>query len=332
MAKLTSKRVKGKEYLYLEESLRVRNKVRKVSKYLGPKGKVSPQMVKEAEAEYGKEIIPKKAELLVLLSEIKHYEYPLNYEEVKKLEEMNLKYKQIMCNLHHKDLDDLNKRFITNYVFESNALEGNSLTLKNVAEIVFENRISTGKDLREIYDAQNSYNAFLYLRKVRTQITHYFIIKLHAMLIKNIDDRLGYRKVPIVILGKPRLTLPEPEKVHHKMEELLNWYYMHEDNLHPLELAFKFHSKFERIHPFCDGNGRVGRFLLNYILMKKGYFPIIIRKNTRNAYLKALEAADRGKWLVLMRFALKHYKETFRKFFEIYYQYSFSTTINIKNE
>lgn len=326
MAKLTLKKVKGKDYLYLEESLRVGDKVRKLSKYLGPKGKVSKLMLREAEAEYETESLSLKAELSIKLHNINHYEYPLNYEEAKKIEEMNLKYKEIMRKLHPKDLDDLNQRFIANYVFESNALEGNSLTLKNVAEIVFENRISTGKNLREIYDAKNSYNAFLYLQKIRTPLTHDFIIKLHAMLMKNIDSRLGYRSVPIMLIGKPLFNAPVPKKVHLMMEKLLSWYNAHEDKIHPLELAFKFHSKFEKIHPFCDGNGRGGRFLLNYILMRKGYFPIIIRKTTRNAYLKALEAADRGEWMVLMRFALKHYKETFRKFFEVYYEYAISTT------
>lgn len=321
MAKLTIKNIKGRKYIYLEESLRVGDKVRKLSKYLGPKEKVTKFMVKEAEAEYSKEIIQKKAEMRVSLSGIKHYEYPLSETEAKKLEEMNLKYKEIIHQLHSKDLDDLNKRFIANYVFESNALEGNSLTLRNVAEIVFENRISTGKDLGEIYDAQNSYGTFLFLQQTRTQITHDFIIKLHTLLMKNIDDRLGYRKVPIMLLGKPRFNAPSPKNVHPEMEKLLNWYYAHEDKMHPLELAFKFHSKFERVHPFCDGNGRVGRFLLNYILMKKCYFPMIIRKTTRSTYLKALEAADREKWIVLMRFALKHYKKTFQKFFEMYWEY-----------
>lgn len=333
MTKLTLKKIKGRDYLYLEESLRIGNKVRKLSKYLGPKNKVTNLMIKEAEAEYGEESISRKAELSASIKHqnITHYEYPLNYEEAKKIEEMNLKHKEIVHKLHPKDLDDLNQRFIANYVFESNALEGNSLTLKNVAEIVFEHRISTGKNLREIYDAQNSYNTFLYLQKIRTSITHEFIIKLHAMLMNNIDNRLGYRTVPIMLLGKPRFNPPEPEKVHNEMEVLLNWYHAHEDKMHPLELAFKFHSKFEMIHPFCDGNGRVGRALLNYILLRRGYFPIIIRKTTRNTYLKALEVADREKWIVLMRFALKHYKETFRKFFEVYYKYAVSTTHNEKN-
>ena len=234
---------------------------------------------------------------------------------------MNFRYKEIIKNLHRKNLEDLNKRFIANYVFESNALEGNSLTLKNVAEIVFENRISNGKDLREVYDAQNSYKAFLFLQKTRKKITHEFITKLHSMILDKIDDRKGYRKIPAIIIGKPGTKLTKPEYIYREMSNLIKWYKNNENSIYPLELAFKFHAKFEKIHPFADGNGRVGRFLLNYILIRKGYFPIIIRKTTRDKYMNSLEVADRGNFIVLIRFALNYYKETFRKFFEVYYRY-----------
>jgi Fic family protein len=105
------------------------------------------------------------------------------------------------------------------------------------------------------------------------------------------------------------------------MNALLKWYKKNQETMYPLELAFKFHAQFEKIHPFCDGNGRVGRLLINYILLKKGYFPIIIRKTLRNQYIKALEAADRKKWVPIMRFAIKNYKRTFRQFFEVYYKH-----------
>lgn len=318
------RKVKGTEYAYLERSIRINNKIRKISKYLGPKDKLTKKIIEKQTALFEEEYIKNKSKMITKWLKL---EYPLAIEDIETIEQMKDKYDNIIKNLHTKDVEDLNKRFIANYVFETNALEGNSLTLKNVAEIVFEKRIAKGKDLREIYDAQNSYNLFLYLQKINTRISHEFIIKIHSMLIDKIDDRTGYRTVPVIILGRPDSLLPGPSKVHQEMDLLLKWYYENEKKMYPLELAFKFHAKFEKIHPFCDGNGRVGRFLLNYILMQKGYFPVIIRRINREAYLRALEAADNKSWIVIMRFAIKHYKETFRKFFEIYAKHA----VNLSN-
>ncbi len=321
MPRLNIKTIKGKPYAYLEESIRVGKQVKKISKYLGPYTKTL--YIKEEAAKYNSEFLQKETQIRTdhLLNTITH-QYPITAEEIQKIEEMNQQYKYIKSHLHLKNIEDLNKRFIANYVFETNALEGNSLTLKNVSEILFEHRISTAKNLREIYDAQNSYNTFLWLQQTRTQINHDLILKIHSQLLQNIDDRLGYRDVPIILLGKPLAKLSSPEKIYEDMTKLLEWYQQNETLLHPLELAFKFHAQFEKIHPFCDGNGRVGRLLLNYILLKKNYFPLIIRKTSRSQYIKTLAAADRKKYIPLLRFALLNYKKTFRNFFEIYYRYA----------
>ena len=191
MVEFILRTIKGKKYAYLEESVRIDNSIRKVSKYLGPSKNLTKKDIEENKIAFKNELVKRKAKLKanILKKRIRKTEYPLDFDEINEIEEMNFKYREIIRTLHSKNLEDLNKRFVANYVFESNALEGNSLTLKNVAEIVFENRISRGKDLREIYDAQNSYKTFLFLQSCRIKLSHDFIIKIHSMVMKKIDDK-----------------------------------------------------------------------------------------------------------------------------------------------
>lgn len=313
--------LKGETYLYLGKSVRIQDKVYKISKYLGKKANFSENIIKKKIKEFALETDAKIISLII--NQIKNryrFSYPINLEEIKKIEEMNLKYKSIKNSLNKKDWIDIKKRFIANFVFESNALEGNSLTLKNFSEIIFENKMINSANLREVYDAKNSYRVFSSLFGSRKEITESFIIDLHKKIMKNIDDRFGYKKIPNIILGR-NIKLTSPEKVKEEIIGLINWYQKNKDGLYPLELAFIFHNKFEKIHPFSDGNGRVGRMLLNYILIKKRYYPIILRKSQRTRYLKALQAADNNRYIPLMRFALERTKETYRKFFEVYYEY-----------
>ena len=97
--------------------------------------------------------------------------------------------------------------------------------------------------------------------------------------------------------------------------------YNNKDNIPPLQKAALFHGKFEKIHPFEDGNGRVGRLLINIILLNNGYPPLIIRKTHRVSYFNALEAFDNGHPDKLYRFLLEKYKNTYEKFFKVYVKY-----------
>jgi len=311
----------GENYIYLSKSLRIGKRIFKIRKYLGKKSSLSEKQIQEEIKKFALEIDERTVSFLTNQVKKKYLlKYPFTIEEVKKIEEMNLKYKEIKNSLNKKDWADIKKRFITNFVFESNALEGNSLTLKNFSEIVFEDKVNSKTDLREVYDAKNSYALFSALFSSKKDITESFIIDVHKKIMKNIDERLGYKKMPNIILGRNIKIVP-PENVSSEIKRLIEWYSVNKDSIHPLELAFKFHHKFECIHPFADGNGRIGRMLLNYILIKAGYYPIIIRKNQRSSYLKSLEAADNGEYTPLIRFGLEKAKETYRNFFEVYYKY-----------
>lgn len=322
MVFVQERKSKGKSYLYLDRSVRINNKVMKVSRFLGKKGEISEEEIKKAKKEFSIEANGDMLNLIMKQISSRYiFSYPLTIEEIRKLEEMNLKYWKIRESLGKQDWEDIKKRFVANFVFESNALEGNSLTLKNFSEIVFENKVINSADLREVNDAKNSYTVFSKLFSSRSEITEPFIINLHKKIMTNIDNRAGYKKIPNIILGR-NIRLASPEEVTARMKELIAWYDKNKNMLYPLELAFKFHHKFEQIHPFADGNGRVGRMLLNYILIKNRYYPIIIRKTQRNRYLKALQAADNNAFIPMLRFALEKSKETYRKFFEVYYKYA----------
>ncbi len=322
MVFVTEKKINGIKYIYLDKSIRIKKKIFKINKYLGKKSNISKKKINEEIKKFALETDRKIISLFIknIKNKYNNPEYPLDFTEIEKIEDMNIKYLEIKNSLDKKDWMDIKKRFVANFVFESNALEGNSLTLKNFSEIIFENKTDSSVDLRDVYDAKNSYEVFSKLFTSRKKITERFIIDLHKKIIKNIDSRTGYKKLPNILLGRT-LQLTQPEDVRKEMSSLVEWYRENKDKIYPLELAFKFHHKFERIHPFADGNGRVGRMLLNCILIKNGYYPVIIRKTERGSYLKALEVADSGKYASLMRFALDKAKDTYRKFFEVYYNY-----------
>jgi Fic family protein len=241
-------------------------------------------------------------------------------EEIGKIEAMRIGYGYLIKKLDRERKRDIFDRFTANFTYDSNAIEGSSLTLKDVAIIMFDKETVPNKPLREIYETRNSRAVVEMILKKKFMITHRDIIKMHSMLMKDIDTRKGYKKIPNVIFRteKEVHTTP-PEKVEKEMTSLLEWY--NKSRLHPLERAAIFHGRFEKIHPFEDGNGRVGRFLSNVILVNNGYSPLIVRKTKRHAYMAALAAFDNGYEDKLKRFLLERFKDTYRKFFEIYVKY-----------
>ncbi|GAI32157.1 unnamed protein product, partial [marine sediment metagenome] len=241
-------------------------------------------------------------------------------EEFEKIERIKCDYGKILTNLSKQNKKDLFDRFTANFTYESNALEGNSLTLKDVAIVMFENSTIKGKDLREIYETRNSRQVVEWIINNKFKISEGDVIKIHKILVKDLDIQTGYKKFPNVLVGK-KVQLTPPEKVKFEMEKLIKWYNENKKRFHPLKLAALFHGKFEQIHAFEDGNGRVGRFLINIILVNNKYPPLIIRRSQRIAYLTALEKFDNKYSSTLERFFLEKFKETYRKFFEIYVKY-----------
>ena len=282
--------------------------------------------VKTLDKKYKNYFIEKEAELNSKYA-IRNFKTGLIFSktEMQKLELTKIKYKNLIRRLSKEQVKDIFDRFTVNFTYNSNAIEGNSLTLKDVRIVINENSSVKGKDLREIYETRNSRKVVDLILNKKFDVSEKNIVKMHKMLMKDIDVRAGYKQLPNVIQSMGReIQTTKPENVKKEMDSLISWYYGNKNEIHPLELAVIFHGKFEKIHPFEDGNGRVGRFLINIILIKNGYPPIIIRKSVRNAYMSCLQAFDRSYEDKLKRFVIKKYKGTFEKFFEIYVKYVYS--------
>ena len=309
---IKEKVINKKKYKYLVKSIRLPNgQIKKIEKiHKGEPKKEIEKILEEKE---------KKEYLRYMLKNFSTNSI-FTEEEFEKIENIKLNYRKILKKITEAALKDLLDRFTANFTYESNALEGNSLTLKNVAIIMFENTTIKGKDLREIYETRNSRKVIEQIMQNKFSVCSEDIIKIHKLLVKDINIQTGYKKFPNEIIGRNIKTAP-PEKVQKEMNNLINWYTKNKEKIHPLELAALFHGKLEQIHPFEDGNGRVGRFLINIILVNNKYPPLIIRKSQRISYLKALENFDHNHTDTLRRFMLEKFKETYKKFFDVYVKY-----------
>lgn len=317
MVYLKEKTISGKKYLYLTKSVRLPGGKIKTIQKLAKEG----ASLRALEKRHRDFFILKEKEAFVDFA-LKKYgkDAVFNADEIRKIEEIKADYQRIIKKFTKEQWKDLFDRFIANFTYESNAIEGNSLTLKDVAIVLFEKRAIKGKDLREIYETRNSRSVMEFMLKKKFKMAEKDIIRIHRLLMRNIDTRTGYKAVPNYILGS-KVELTPPEKVTEEMGALVGWCNKKIGELHPLQVSALFHGKFERIHPFEDGNGRVGRFLSNIILLNNNYPPLIIRKSQRSSYIKCLEDFHNGYTANLERFFLEKYKKTYRNFFAVYLKY-----------
>ena len=195
-------------------------------------------------------------------------------------------------------LAKLQEYFNVAYTYDSNKIEGNTLTLQETHLVVNQGLTIGGKSMREHLEAVNHYEAIDYLQdlmKKKVNISERVIKELHHLVLKGIDrDNAGrYRSVPVIISGSAHKP-PQPYLLARKMEELMEFYAAKKAVLHPVILAAEMHLRLVTIHPFIDGNGRTSRLLMNLILLQNG-FTIANLKGTdtaRLAYYRALENAQ----------------------------------------
>jgi len=186
------------------------------------------------------------------------------------------------------------------WTYNSNSIEGNSLTLRETQMVLQEGITIKGKSLREHFEAKNHETALNFLYKLIDEnhlLSSKDILSLHELVLRSIeDDFAGRLRNSGVRIAGANFLPPNAQKVSGLLDELIQFVNTNTLGLNDIELATVFHHKFVWIHPFFDGNGRTVRLAMNLLLMRNGFPPAIILKNDRKKYYDALNSANKGNY------------------------------------
>lgn len=302
------KTIKNKKYHYLVKNVRINNKWKKFTVYIG-KGRLSKNDIKKLKLKYSK-VLEKKVENYVRL--IDPLYSLLSEKEVEKLEDIKKKYMKIHREMPAEAKKKYYEWFLTKFTYNTSAIEGSTVTLRETSMILFDRITPPGKTLREIREIENHKRAFDFILNYKGDVNKNFVCRIHKILTTDIlpEENSGvFRKARVFIRGVEDFIPPKPEQVEAEFKKLMNWYNKNKKKYHPVVLASYMHAAFEGIHPFTDFNGRTGRLLLNFILLKNGFPGIDIKNKDRMKYYKALQNVQKGDLKPFVNLVVRYLKE-----------------------
>ncbi len=200
----------------------------------------------------------------------------------------------------------LNEQLTLEWIYNSNAIEGSTLTLRETQLILEQGITIGGKSLREHFEVINHQEAIKLVESLATgqePLSAYHVRQIHTLILARIDDENAgrYRQVPVRIAGAAHEPAP-PWDIPAQMNGWATWVQTQEGRLDPVELAAAAHHRLVAIHPFIDGNGRTARLIMNLLLLRAGFPPAIIARANRQQYYRVLAQADGGRLQPLVNF------------------------------
>lgn len=223
---------------------------------------------------------------------------------------------QSLQPLKEQDQNRLDQKFMLEFNYNSNHIEGNTLTYGQTEMLLMFGKVVESANMKDLEEMKASNVGLKMVKEAALDkeqpLTEYFIRTLHQTLLR--EDYTVYRQLPdgtntsyIVHAGQyktrpnsvitptgERFEYASPEETPALMTDLLQWYNQAEKEgaMSPIELASLFHYRYIRIHPFEDGNGRISRLIVNYILYRHGYPMVVVKSADKNNYLTALNRCD----------------------------------------
>lgn len=269
MLRIRKRRVHGATYYYLEHSVRMEGRVVKKERYLG---KTLPDDIEPFEVELLESIYSQRW-------------YPL-FDAIAKS--------------HHKETSRTPRSaqekelvtFAVRFTYDTQRIEGSTLTLRETADLLETGVSPKGRPMEDVREAEAHMRIF-YDMLATKDLSSAEVLKWHSKLFEqtkpDIDGRL--RRAGVSISGS-KFVPPVQAKVPRLLDQFFEWYQTHKDKVHPVVLAALVHLKYVTIHPFSDGNGRIARLMMNFVLSKKGFPMLNIPYEGRNSYYRALERSQ----------------------------------------
>jgi Fic family protein len=304
--KIYTNNIKGKDYLYAYDTIYIA-KGKSIRKYksLGPVDSLSDLTSKKHNFSVFLLNEERRLRTSYWKKNINHPEF-LKYVSIDKIEAARTELYRSKEEMGTIGTMAMETAFLVDFIYNSNKIEGSKIPRENVEKQVREGgrpkNDEIGNTLKAVYYVDNKFKFNL------SQIE-----KLHSILLSHEPSNLGYRQERVVV-GNEDMT--EWGEVKTKLKELIQWYKEAIKTWYPPELAYTFYYRFERIHPFVDGNGRVGRLIMNRILKDCRYHPMIIWNRRREAHMNVFKSFNQGKREKFFKFMAEQFIKTHEVYLE----------------
>lgn len=292
MAVIRKKTVGTKPYYYLEHTFRLDGKVLKKEKYIGT---VLPKNINELKRKF--------------LEEFYHERWH------SKLDAIRQNYKKDSKLMPPSSVQEELKKFVIRFTYDTQKIEGSKLTLRETANLLERGVTPKDKPVADVKEAEAHNTLFLKMFATDKELTLALVLDWHRQLLKDTkSDIAGRLREHQVAISGSKFMPPAPVEVYPMITEFFKWYSKNRKKVHPVELAALVHLKFVTIHPFGDGNGRMSRLMMNFVLKKFGFPMLNVPYEGRNSYYTALERSQtKNVDEIFVQWFIKKYLKEYQK-------------------
>jgi Fic family protein len=293
MVAIRKKTVGKQTYYYLEHSFREKGRVEKKEKYLG---KTPPQNIEELKQQF--------------ISEIFRENWFGLFDKIK--EEYTAQEKTLPQSAREKEL----KNFVIKFTYDTNRIEGSTLTFRETSLLLEKGITPNAKPLRDVKEAEAHRKVFYEMLDYKKELSLDTLLSFHKNLFEGTKkDIAGKLRQHQVTIAGSKFIPPFPAEVYPRLMDFFRWYRKSKDKMYPVELAALVHLKLVTIHPFADGNGRISRLMMNFVLNKHGFPMLNIAYEKRAGYYSSLERSQIKKDdVIFLQWFFKRYLKEYTRY------------------